>query len=295
MILRRAAGVLFVIGLVAIAAPIVIHAQTLGSYDTFAGPEIDPVRWRGQETVFNATLGPRNTEVTRRIIGGKLETALRTFGSAVTDTGITGSANSRVLINHPALTDGDPAITAIQAGITPKAAVSEDCAANTSQGTSRARVFGLFFNDGTANTTPGDLTGDILAGVNLERNSKLGDRIVAFVARCDEPACQQPDTIKSVAFSRAWQVNTAELVTVRWRKATKDFQFTIASALGNENHVLTYGDLDILDRERPKALIAMQLGVNNNVVNCTDGRKQAFFDALFDNVKLNSNAITALP
>ena len=187
----RHAGLILAMFTIALALPAGVPAQMLGTYDTFSDPDIDPFSWRGQDSTFTATLGVRNTESIRRITDDKLRLFLRSFGSDGTDVGTSGNGNNRVFINDPPLLDGDPQITALQAQITPKAAVNQDCQANTAQGVSRARILGFFFNDGTANATPGDLVGDIIAGVHLEQNSKLGKRIVAFISRCDQAPCSR--------------------------------------------------------------------------------------------------------
>lgn len=293
---NRAAAVFTIMGALALALVTSAPAQTLSIYDDFQDDpaEIHPFKWRGQESQYNATFAVRNTEVTRKLKNGQLQTSLRSFGSADTNVGVTGTGRNRVIVNHPALMDGDPALTAVQVTITPKKALNVDCPANTSEGNSRATVFGFFFNDGTANATTGDLVGDIVAGVNLERNSKQGSRIVAFVSRCDQAPCATALALKFVEFTRPdWKINTPETVTIRWLKATKEFEFTVSSTLGNQTKVLTYGDILPFDNELPKIGVFFPMGVQNTVLNCAAGRREGFFDALFDNFKLNSDAVTA--
>ena len=276
-------------------APATAGAQALGLYDDFSSSTLlNPGRWRGTETFINNTLGVRDTEIARRITPGaagtrRFQASLRTFGALGLNTGLSGSARNRIHIDHPNLTDQDPLITVIQARVTPIAAVAENCAANTSETRARASVLGFFFNDGTSNAVETDLNGDILAGVNLERNSKLGDRIVAFITRCDQSQCGDPQTLKAVAFAHTWAVNRPELVTVRWRKATKDFQFVV----GTETRVLTYGDILPFDRELPKNFF-FPIGIQNTVANCASERLEAFFDAHFDDVRINATATAVL-
>lgn len=277
--------------------PATVAAQTLGLYDDFSTSAlIDPGRWRGSESTWNNTLGVRDTEIVRRITTGdaatrRFQASLRTFGAVGLDTGVSGSGRNRIHIARPSLADQNPAITDIQAKITVRAgALAQDCPLNPSETRARAQVLGFFFNDGTGNTTPGDVSGDILAGVNLERHSKLGNRIVGFVARCEHAQCGDAQTLKSVTFARLpWAVNIPEVVRVSWRKATKDFQFTV----GSETQVLPYGDILPLDRELPKNFFHA-IGVQNTVANCADERLEAFFDAFFDEVKINATAATAL-
>jgi hypothetical protein len=276
-------------------APATAAAQALGLYDDFSSSTfLNPGRWRGTDTFVNNTLGVRDTGIARRITPGatgtrRFQASLRTFGATGLNAGVSGTARNRIHIDHPNLTDQDPPLTVIQTKITPIAAVAENCALNTSETRARAHVLGFLFNDGTSNATETDLNGDILAGVNLERNSKLGDRIVAFIARCDQAQCGDAQTLKVVIFAHRWAVNRPELVTVRWRKATKDFQFVV----GTETRVLTYGDILPFDRELPKNFF-FPIGIQNTVANCGSERLEAFFDAHFDDVRINATATAVL-
>ena len=78
-------------------------------------------------------------------------------------------------------------------------------------------------------------------------------------------------------------------MTVRWRPATKDFQFVV----GAETQILTYGNILPFDREPPKNFF-FPIGVQNTVANCSAERLEAYFDAQFDDVKINATAISAL-
>lgn len=285
------AALLFVILVGLTIAPATAAAQALGLYDDFSSSNLlNPGRWRGSETFINNTLGVRDTEIARRITPGaagarRFQASLRTFGATGLNSGVSGSARNRINIDHPSLTDQDPLLTVIQTRVTPIAAVAENCALNPAETRARASVLGFFFNDGTSNAAEADLTGDILAGVNFERNSKLGDRIVAFIVRCDQSQCGDPQTLKVVTFAHRWAVNRPELVTVRWRNATKDFQFVV----GTETRVLTYGDILPFDRELPKNFF-FPIGIQNTVANCASDRVEAFFDAHFDDVRINATA-----
>jgi hypothetical protein len=279
-----------VVILVAFAlVPALAAAQPTAVYDNFSTPLLDPVKWRGTENIHSNTLGVRDTEISRALAGGQFRASLRTFGATGVDFGVSGSSRNRIHINHPDLVDQNPRITVIQARVTPKAAIAEDCPINTSETRARAVVFGFFFNDGTANATAGDQTGDILAGVQLERHSKLGDRIFGFLARCDQSQCADAQAFKAVTFAHAWTINVAQAVSVRWRPGSKDFQFVV----GGESQILTYGDVLLFDSELPKSFF-FPIGVQTTVANCTEARVEAYFDALFDNVSIDPAAVSAL-
>jgi len=275
--------------LVLALAPALAGAQTLGTYDNFSTSLLDPVRWRGVESIHSNTLGVRDTEISRSVASGQFRASLRTFGAKGTDFGLSGSSRNRLHIDHPNLTDFAPRITVLEAKVTPKAATAQDCPINTSETRARAVVMAFFFNDGTGNATPGDRTGDILAGIQLERHSKLGDRIIGFIARCDQIHCGDSQTIKFVTFDHAWDLNTPQTVKVQWRPGTNDFQLVA----GAETQVLSYGDVILFDTEAPKDFF-YAVGVQNTVANCVDERLEAFFDSQFDDVRINATAVNVL-
>ena len=63
--------------------------------------------------------------------------------------------------------------------------------------------------------------------------------------------------------------------------------------VGGETQILTYDDILLFDKELPKNFF-FPIGVQNTVANCAEGRLEAFFDALFDDVKINLTAVNAL-
>jgi hypothetical protein len=270
-------------------APALAPAQSLGTYDTFSSALLDPVKWRGFESIQSNTLGVRDAEISRTVGDGQFRASLRTYGATGVDFGVSGSARNRIHIVHPSLTDHQPRITVLQAKVTPKAAEAQDCPINTSETRARAVVMAFFFNDGTGNATANDRTGDIIAGVQLERHSKLGNRIVGFIARCDQASCGDAQTIKFVTFEQSWAFNAQKTVTVLWRPSTDDFQFTV----GAEAQTVTYDDVLLQDTEAPKDFF-YTVGVQNTVANCVGERLEAFFDSQFDNVRINATAVNAL-
>lgn len=147
----------------------------------------------------------------------------------------------------------------------------------------------MFFNDGTANATPSDFTGDIIAGVNLERNSKLGDRIIAFVARCDQAPCADPEALKVVTFAGTWAMNTPVSVTVRVEEGDQG----LPVQGGRRNAGADVRRHPALHRELPKNVL-FPLGVQTTVANCMAERLEASFGALFDNVSINATVVNAL-
>jgi hypothetical protein len=271
------------------------QAQTLATYDTFSSPLLNDTKWAGVEQAISISGGPAvNLEFTRRVLQGQLQLTLRTAGGTGSDTGITGEGRNGLRINHPVLADEVPRITALQAKITVAKASAGDCAANPGNTNTRARaqLFGFFFNDGSSSGA-GDRTGDILAGVTLERRAG-GDGIFAFMNRCTTASCTTSDNIDVETFTHVWQVGTPELVTVRWVKASKKFVFVLGSGAGAETKEISYDGLGWTDTAKPR-LFLKEARVSNAVENCTAGRVEAFMDARFDTVKINQTAVDALP
>ncbi|MEX2148373.1 MAG: hypothetical protein WED01_15305, partial [Candidatus Rokuibacteriota bacterium] len=160
---------------------------------------------------------------------GKLRIALTTHGGTDSDIGTTGDGRNRLLINHPALVDGTPRITVMQAIVTVNSATAEDCTASDTATRTRAQLLAFFFNDGTGNTVPGNLKGDIVAGIQMQRDSRTGDAIVAFLSRCSNAACAPATLLKSAVFTRTWATGAAELLTVKWQPANDRVVFTAKS------------------------------------------------------------------
>ncbi len=268
----------------------------LATYDAFSGAAIDSLRWRGVESSAAAVsnfLDLVNTESHREIVDAspglavdrQLQLFLRTTGGTSSNVGSTGEGRNGVRINHPTLQDGLPRITTLKAKVTVRSAKAQNCAANANPTRARATVFAFFFNDGTS-TEPGNAAGDMLAGVNVERSSKFGDRIVAFVNRCDSSNCAFSTNL-SFAIMGPWTLGVASTVTVRWAPANNRFVF---SATGLANKILTYTQADT---NLPRIFLH-ELRVSNDVPNCSAGRRMAAIAALFDNVRINSNAVPPL-
>jgi hypothetical protein len=265
-------------------------AGTLAVYDPFPGPAIDDSRWRGFEEQASQAAGLANLEAIRRTTGGKLQLALTTRGGTSSDDGNTGDGRNSLRVNHAALADLDPRIRVLQSQVTILDAHAEDCAANTTGGgRARAQLLMFLFNDGTGSGAAGDFTGDILAGISLERHAVLGDRIVAFVNRCDVPNCAFSQNLSALVFDRPWELNVPEVVTVRWQPASDQVLFTVNNGAGPEQHALEYTQ----DDGAPPQLFLNDLRVANTVENCTAGPVRASIDARFDRVKLNGNAVLA--
>lgn len=88
----------------------------------------------------------------------------------------------------------------------------------------RFRINGAFFNTFFAQPTPGDITGDIFATINVRDFGPTGEVVWAIV-RCTAPGCASFDVMGSGPLGA---INTGEqhFIEIRWNGAT-GFTFTL--------------------------------------------------------------------
>lgn len=257
------------------------HTQ-LVLFDNFNGTRIDPEKWRGQEFFSTSTGDNPNAEAVRSIQNRKLRVRLTTYGGTDVNTGRqTGWFG--LAVTHPELA------TAMEATVTIKDAVVQDCAANSSHTIARAQLGGWFFNDGTS-TGAGDWTGDFRATIQKHRSSRSGDLILAAIARCANPECRAETNVKEVVLNTTWELDKADRLRIVWDPAHDRFLFKVITSTGVvESKALSYAGLS--DADPPQGKGYKRLIVVNSAPNCTVGRKEASLEAFFDNVRLNPEAI----
>jgi hypothetical protein len=255
--------------------PGVSQAQ-LVLYDDFDVEPINPAKWTGNE----GSAGPLapNTETTRKIVGGKLEIDLTTWGRTDSNIGTAGTLVHRLSVTNPV------PVTTIQADVTVDSAKVVGCAANGGQTAARALIVGRFFNDGTS-PGPGALTGDIFAGIWSERGSRSGDQIQAFVNRCTNANCTTSVNLFFVVFTASWVQGVANTLSVQWDQPNKQFIYTVNPGGSQEQHIFTYA---FSDTSGP-VLDIKGVQVVNSAASCTDPapRASATMKVLFDNVMVN--------
>ena len=267
--------------------PAAAGAQPLAIYDPFDGNGIDATKWRGTESASSLTIV--STDAHRGIVDDRLRLALTTHGTASSDTGLAGEARNRVLLNHAELADGTPAITVMRSNIIMVRAVAQDCAASDVSTTTLAGMFGSFFNDGTATPNPSDFTGDVLAVIDLRRDSRSGRTINAALARCTNSSCSQANILTSAVFAKSWSNGEAVTVTIRWQPGQNRFSFVATSAAGSETKLLTYA----LSDSDPAKSFLKDLRVNNAIPHCATPVRAAV-DARFNNMAINATAVDAI-
>jgi hypothetical protein len=250
-------------------------SQALTLYDDFNVKPINPAKWSGTED----SAGPAapNTESARKLAKQQLYITLTTWGRTDSNSGNAGNQGNRLSVTNPI------PVTTIQADVTVKSAKVVGCAANTTSSRARAQVLGRFFNDGTS-PGPGDRTGDILAGMQSQRDSLTGDQILAFINRCTNANCTTFTTSSSVVFAGSWVQGVANTMSVHWDKPNKQFIYTLNPGGSQEQHVLTY---TFSDANGP-VVDFKQVAAKNSAASCTaPPRANAIMKALFDNVMLN--------
>ena len=131
-------------------------------YDDFAAGSIDPAKWKDLELV--------------RQVGGGV------FTSSVRRIGFNGGNNMNLANAN--------SVTAMQADVTLAAATSVSASP-------QARLVGGFYNNGTG--TPGNQTGDVLAGIGLARSGGGFERGFFFVSRCTTNNCNVPGEYVTLA------------------------------------------------------------------------------------------------
>jgi hypothetical protein len=251
--------------------------EPLVLYDHFDAKRIDPEKWSGAEG-FAAPRNP-NAEAVRVILGGALGVQLTTYGNM--------SANSDAQQGRFGLALANPVpVTAMAATVTVLSAEAEDCADNPSVSRARAQLLGFFFNDGSS-TGSNDRTGDILAGMNKDRD-RDGRSLVAFISRCVDAGCTSSPTLVSHVFETMWSPRHPDSLHLQWDRDGHQFRYTVNPGTpGEETVALAYAASDVL----PPVLAFKALRVSHSVANCMEARKQASMAATFDDVLLNASAV----
>jgi hypothetical protein len=255
------------------------QAQDFSLYDAFTAPTLNPDLWSGREDNTNTAV-VSNTETQRAVVKPNplaanrfLQLVLRT-GHAGTnsDSGIAGEGRQRLLVGRDDILSGEPSVVGVSTRVVvtsmlaPGCPTSADPALLANQARSRASLLGFFFNDGTS-TGPTDVTGDFIAGLNIEQRSTDGKVIVGFINRCTNATCSTSATHAAVVFTRKWALNVPVPLTIVWDRANTQFIFTA----GAEVQPLPYSLSDAL----PPVLLLYDLRVSNVVPNCTSALRSA--------------------
>ena len=279
----------FLAALAVLIATPVVHAEAqeaLATYDNFDAPLIDPVKWRGNESVSSPAMVV--TESRRAIVADRLQLEMTVHGATGSNIGSTGEARNRLLVNHPGLIDGTPRISVMRSVITVIRALAENCAASDRSTRVYAGMFGFFFNDDSGSDLAGDFTGDVLALLELRRDSRTGNSIVATLARCTNSSCSSATILGSATFTRSWATRVPIISIIKWQPELNRFAFTATSGdLGTETKTVTY---NLSDVKKSKAF-GKDLRASASPANCVAGDVKASIDARFNDVQFNATAV----
>ena len=285
-----------------------IPARWLGYEYSIGKYESRPEALYGTPDWDDVMNNPGNEHSVRRVVGGQAQIAVTSYlGPSGALYGYGAKARSGLRINHEALADHRPAVTAFRATVTVvRASVPtvppEMFCYYGEVGTARAELVGHFFNDGTSTGT-NDLTGDTFALVALARRVERtnGREVVrnvveARIGRCAEPDCSRVRGGASVAFTRRWAIGVPHVLTIAWQPASNGFLLTVADGGTAESRTITYTTGD----STPVRGYAYDLRVENAPRRCYTEYgasyqvpQQVSIDARFDDVQLNSAAANA--
>jgi len=264
---------------VQVGLPSLSYGQ-LVDYDDFAGPFIDPAKWLGNESPGNNNNA--NTEAMRHIQEGALRLYLITHGGVDIDEG-RRTSRFGLQVTLPEF------LTAMQADVTIAQVAAQSCEANTSETRSRAQLIARFFNDGSS-PGPGDSTGDIFAGIQKVRSTASGDRIEAFAGRCSNAPCSSSTVELFFAFESPMIMGQTDTLQMIWDDAGSQFLYAVNTGTPEEETVaLSYAEL--FTNMGPPNFNVGRLRANNSVVHCTASRKMAVMEALYDNIRVNPEAV----
>lgn len=254
-----------------------VSQAQLELYDNFSAPQINPDRWRGFESQ-SGNCCP-DAEANRFIDRGKLHIALTSYGDVTSNSG-TRTGRFGLSFSNPT------PITAMEASVSVKQASFQDCTGNTSTSRAGAQLIGAFFNDG-ASSGADDRTGDILASIRKQQTHN-GNQITADIQRCNDSGCSSSSTLTSFAFTTTWTQNQSHVLRLEVDPAGNGFRYTVnPGKTTEETTVLTFTAADSL----PPVQNFKNVRAINTAANCTTGRTKVVMDALFDNVKLNPEAV----
>ena len=263
------------------------HAQFV-LYDNFATGTIDPGLWLGSTT--DGSLTAPGTELIRSAESGALQLRLMSWGN---DTSTSGSTTTRAGLNfkQTGTFGASGSLIGIKTKVTIQEALAQDCATNpdaSSNSRTRAQVIGTFFNDGSS-TGPTDSTGNIVAGINVAKESDGSNTTQIFILKCTNSTCgtfSVPAVIVPT-LATTWSPNMPLILKLRWDRANGKFKFLVRdqTTLATETAVIDYLGV-VTDAGAPANGNFRALRVQNNVKNCSGDRKQVMIDALFDNVNV---------
>jgi hypothetical protein len=261
-------------------------------YDTFEVGPISPDRWLGNSFGTGAAFqsshlyeGHRSIIMDPSGIGRVLRILSRSYGRTDSNDGFTYGAYALAFKNSDT-------VTAIRAKVKVLSVVTKGCSLNASftHTSSRAEIFGWFFNTGTTPPTdPQDSTNDVLAIVHLTRDSDFAPNVVAAnasVFQCLDHDCFEATGLGGVDLGLATVGQWVRLL-MQWDRDNSRFIFQRDS---QAPQFVSYQNM--VEETGPAHVPLKRIDVANFVPNCMGpARPVADMNALFDNVAVNESAI----
>lgn len=246
--------------------------EPLKSFDNFSTPTLDPTRWATPER----SIMVRN---------GQLNLVERNWSETTIPSAVSQWVWGTTLAN-PAL------VTEVRAKLTVNALEVNACATDAYLGTSRAYIFGSFFNAGTP--VPGSMAGDVVAQVRAIRRSDSTDapgvlRVEGVAIVCSDATCLNSTQIGTTQQLGTVDVGQAVTLEMQWDQPNKLFIFSRdPGQAGAVSATLPYTMSDNDHPGRPNQEFALR----TDVPACMNApRVSGYVDASFDNVYLNKFAM----
>lgn len=295
-------------------------AQTLVTYDGFAGEVFDPARWRGYEHTIRFTdwsggslfsslnderddvvppgslAGAQNLESRREITDDAARLYLKTAANLTWhDTDWTqGKGRLGLRVSDPALADHVPAVRAMQATVTITGTGEEATCPYPRGGGAHAEMRATFFNDGSS-TGPDDRTGDMTAVVTIVPHADGTTSIGTELSRCSDARCawiRGAEVAPYSGFTLQGRHGDPHVVTLRWDEARRRVVVTAATGSVTERAVLHYAESVA---PAPPVGFAYDLRVDITPGACggpvaSQTRRVRWIDTRFDRVRLATDA-----
>jgi alpha-tubulin suppressor-like RCC1 family protein len=137
----------------------------------------------------------------------------------------------------------------------------------------QARLYAAFYNDGTGSSTPGDITGDVIASVGISGEGAVPQAFYA-VSRCLAPNCNlagEYEVLTSGTFPITVAVDETHRFSVSWDGVNVTF--------GCDGNVILYTPT-VPNMGPPKG----RKGIGTRVSEVSDASEWAYVSARFDNV-----------
>ncbi len=242
--------------------------EPFGVYEDWSSPTIRSDRWRGGEafgvplnTMGEPTMGGP-TEARRETDTGALRMRYRREGGTASNVGGAFS-NNFLTVTHPLLVDQLEATFTVDDPVTVTA-----CPENNTSSARPARLLLGRLNNGQG-TDIVDRTGDLLAGINAQRDSSSMDppgvlQVFGFLLRCDNANCGATTLLSFVQLPSV-AVATPFRLRLIWDAPNQRFLFGLDD---NPDVQLTY-DPVVFFREARLPFANTEFG--HTTANCVAG------------------------